>query len=82
MKKLKLKFAVNDQNPQNIIIYDMESDTEMLLNEQASLILLNGEKTIDEIVDLFHKEYYICSDSMLISDIQNMQAFFEETLYE
>ncbi|WP_066923829.1 hypothetical protein [Murdochiella massiliensis] len=82
MKKLKLKFAVNDQNPQNIIIYDMESDTEMLLNEQASLILLNGEKPIDEIVDLFHKEYYIRSDSMLISDIQNMQAFFEETLYE
>lgn len=82
MRKLKSNFAVNDQNRQKIIIYDMESDTEMLLNEQASLILLNGEKTIDEIAAMFREEYSIISDTALIDDIQKTQTYFAETIYE
>ncbi len=82
MKKLKPNFAVNVQNRQKVIIYDMESDTEILLNEQASLIFLNGEKTIKEIADMFREEYSIPSETALMDDIQKMQTYFAETIYE
>lgn len=81
--KIKECFAINDKDKSNIILFNMETDELITLNETASFIFLNGEKDIDllknEIMSNFNN---IENESQIFNDIKETLEFFKDNLYE
>ncbi len=81
--KIKKCFAINDKDKSNIIIFNMETDELISLNETASFIFLNREKDINslknEILSNFNN---VSNDTQIFYDIKETLEFFKDTLYE
>lgn len=81
--KIKECFAINDKDKSNIILFNMETDELITLNETASFIFLNREKDIDllknEIISNFNN---IENESQIFNDIKETLEFFKDNLYE
>lgn len=80
--KLKECLAINEENQDNIKIFNMDTDEMLELNEEASLIFSNRDKEINEIKRIFTEQYNIADEESLTSDIEEILAYFKECFYE
>jgi hypothetical protein len=81
--KIKECFAINDKDKSNIILFNMDNDELITLNETASFIFLNREKDIDslknEILCNFNN---VSNETQIYDDIKETLEFIKDTLYE
>ena len=80
--KIKDSYVVNLNDKNNVKIFNLETDELIELNEEASLIFNNFEKTDDEIASLFNETYEITTDANVLEDIREIKDYLRNNIYE
>ncbi len=80
--KLKENVAINSQNENNVILYDIENDEMISLNEEASIIFKNIEKNDEQIVMEINKKYEISNIKEILNDIADVKMRLSKYFYE